>query len=84
MTSNVLGRNARHIVTGFRGVITATATYLSGCVRYLIQPGVDQEGKIPEGHWMDVEEVEILDGGVDLVATPSGGDRKDPPPRNTI
>ena len=60
----LLGKEARSKVTGFYGIITARADYLTGCVQYCLQPSVDDDGKERKSKWVDESELEILDEGV--------------------
>lgn len=60
----LLGKEAQSKVTGFTGIITARADYLTGCVQYCVKPPVDADGKDQKSVWVDVDELEILDDGV--------------------
>lgn len=48
-----LGITARDTITGFEGVVTATAQYISGCNQVLLVPKVDDKGAFVESHWFD-------------------------------
>lgn len=49
-----LGSKVRDVVTGFEGITTGRAEYLTGCTQYLVAPsGVDKDGKIRESYWLD-------------------------------
>jgi hypothetical protein len=48
-----LGAKAKNVVSGFEGVLTGRAEYLTGCVQWLVSPGVDKDGKVVESHWLD-------------------------------
>lgn len=56
-----LGAKARDKVTGYTGVINAVSRWLNGCNRYVVQAPVDKDGKIPDGHTFDEENLEILE-----------------------
>ena len=75
-----IGDKVKHKVTGFVGIVTTHAKHLSGCDRLWIEPPVDATGKPMDGHWADIDMVEIIEpnaiepvkyqrkapGGVDL------------------
>lgn len=65
MTKNahidLLGRNAKDRVTGFTGVIVTVSFDLFGCVQAVLSPPVDKDGKKPDGHWFDVNRLELVD-----------------------
>jgi hypothetical protein len=48
-----MGREVIDRVTGFTGVVTSRADFISGCDQYFVQPRVDKEGKKQEAHWFD-------------------------------
>lgn len=82
-----LGQRLRDKVSGFEGIATARGDYLSGCVRYCLQPAVngDTPGELPEGQWFDIEQLEFVDEGVaGIRAEPSGGERANPPARRGL
>ncbi len=77
-----LGIVAKDRVTGFKGLITGRAEYLTGCRKYAIQPQkLTKEGKSPDWEWFDemmVAEVK----GKKLKKEPSeGGPMKHTPPK---
>ena len=55
-----LGCTARDIVTGFTGVLTGKAEYLTGCIQFSVTPGVDDKGKCQENQWIDEGRLEVL------------------------
>lgn len=57
--SNILGAMATDSITGFKGRVTGVAHYISGCSQALLVPKVGDDGKLPEGHWFDVQRLEI-------------------------
>lgn len=54
------GVEARDKITGFSGIITGRADYVTGCSQYLIQPKLDKDGKHVTAHWLDEERLEII------------------------
>ena len=55
-----LGKKMRCKITGFEGIATSKVEYLNGCFQYCLKPQVDKDGKILEGEWVDVEQLEIV------------------------
>ena len=55
-------------ITGFVGVVTGRADYVTGCNQYLVQPrGVTKDGSIKSGHWLDEHRL-FVDGNEPLLA----------------
>jgi len=81
-----LGQKVKDKITGFTGIATAKTEYLNGCLQVLVQPKmvVKKGGKqeYPEGKWIDIEQVDVVDGGkkvkTNLRPEPSGGVRQHP------
>jgi hypothetical protein len=48
-----LGSQAEDKLTGFKGTVTGTAQYLTGCSQYCLLPKTDDPTKYPEGQWFD-------------------------------
>ena len=79
MDSIKLGMKARDIITGFTGVVTAHARYLTGCDQYCLKPQeLDKEGAMKDGVYFDIEQLELIDETVIKVnIRPTGGPRMD-------
>jgi hypothetical protein len=56
---NLLGRHAKDKVTNFQGVITSIAFDLYGCNQALLNPGIDNEGKLRDQNWFDINRLEV-------------------------
>lgn len=56
----VLGMTMRDTITGFSGVVTGRAEYISGCAQALLVPKVKDDGALPESHWFDEQRLELL------------------------
>lgn len=56
---NLLGLPAEDKVTGLKGVVTSISFDLYGCVQALIHPGTDNEGKLREQTWLDINRLKI-------------------------
>ena len=62
-----LGQKVRDRITGFEGVATARVEFLTGCIQYCIKPDkLDEKGKMIEGEYIDVGQIEILGDGISL------------------
>lgn len=56
----VLGRKCIDSVSGFSGVAVSRHTYLNGCARISLQPGIDKDGKLPEVQTFDEPQLRLL------------------------
>ena len=52
-----LGITVESKISGFKGVVTSRSEHLNGCNRYWIAPKVGEDGKLPEGNWLDEDEL---------------------------
>ena len=61
-----MGVKAKDRITGFKGVVTARAEYLTGCRQYLVQPSA-KGGEWKGGEWFDedrlIDQKKKNDGG---------------------
>jgi hypothetical protein len=76
-----LGKKARDKVTGFEGVITGRAQYLTGCDQYVVVPLV-KDGSFQRGEWFDEGRLEVIGEGIsaaDVAGTRPGGPQRDAP-----
>jgi len=58
----VLGIEVKDRITGFVGIITGVASYITGCDQYLVQPEGDGK-KYPDGQWIDVGRLQATSRG---------------------
>jgi hypothetical protein len=63
-------------ITGFEGVATGKANYMTGCEQILLEPVVGDDGRPGEGKWVDIDR---LKGFESVQAV--GGPRSDAPVR---
>jgi hypothetical protein len=70
MTNSILGTTQRDQITGFSGVVTAFAEYISGCNQALLVPKVNEKGEYKESQWFDVQRLERV--GTDKVVLDNG------------
>lgn len=58
---DLLGKGARDRVTGLSGRVISVSFDLFGCVQCVLKPGIDKDGKVPDGQWLDAQRLEITD-----------------------
>lgn len=76
-----LGLKAKDKITGFEGVITGRAQYLTGCDQYVLVPGI-KDGQLQKSEWFDEGRLEVIGEGItaEAVAGPKrGGPQRDAP-----
>lgn len=76
-----LGDRVRDTLTGFTGVVTARAEYLTGCNQCLVLPQAEKTNELKEAVWFDVERLHVEEVGaveVNLFHTPTGCDAPSP------
>jgi hypothetical protein len=60
-----LGDKAKDMVTGFEGVVTGKAEYITGCVRFQIECGSpDKKSKSTYSDWVDEVRLKLIKKGV--------------------
>jgi hypothetical protein len=69
------GDKVRDKISGLEGTITCVATYMNGCIRYSIQPGLDGDGHYQESEVIDEQQLEIIKPEKAKKKKPLGGDR---------
>jgi hypothetical protein len=75
-----LGNKVRDKVTGFTGIATTRLEYLNGCVQFCVKPMVSEDGKMPEGEYIDDAQLEFVEDGVTVDKDFEGGPVADAPP----
>jgi hypothetical protein len=68
-----LGMEVRDKVTGFKGIAVAETTWLNGCVRWMLQPKMGKDGKIPESAQFDEPQLEVVGKGISEGPRDTGG-----------
>ena len=58
-----LGSRVESKVTKLRGTVTSRSKNLYGCNRYFIQPAAQADMKVPEGWWVDEDDIVIISEG---------------------
>lgn len=65
----MLGTTQKDKITGFEGIVTGHARYITGCDQYLIVPKVKEDGTSISGQWFDDSRLERV-GETVLVLEP--------------
>lgn len=74
-----LGDECRDVVTGCKGIIIGVTQWISGCIRYGIQPTGLKDGKPYEETWFDEERLKMVKkGAVKITPRFTGGPQNDP------
>lgn len=76
-----LGKKARDKITGFEGIVTGRAQYLTGCDQYSLAPPA-KDGSINRSEWFDEGRLEVIGDGIEpeTVAGPRpGGPQREAP-----
>ncbi|WP_407733063.1 hypothetical protein [Pseudomonas citronellolis] len=76
-----LGKKARDKITGFEGIVTGRAQYLTGCDQYSLAPPA-KDGSINRTEWFDEGRLEVIGDGIapETVAGPRpGGPQREAP-----
>lgn len=58
-----LGLEAQDKITGFTGILTGSAAYITGCNQYLITPKMKGDS-ILDGRWFDEGRIDVVGNGV--------------------
>jgi len=74
-----LGNKVRDKVTGFEGIAIAKIEYINGCIQFCVKPKVKEDGKMPDGEYIDVDDLEIVYKGIIIEVDSTGGPQRDYP-----
>ena len=58
------GKKYKDKITGFEGVATGRATYISGCDQVLLSPKCGEDGTAKYAQWYDAQRVQEVEGEV--------------------
>ena len=64
MTTIKLVQTVRDTITGFVGVVTGRAEYLTGCTQCVIVPTLGTDGNFRESCWFDEQRLVVLDAPI--------------------
>jgi hypothetical protein len=73
MFKHELGKAVQQKTTGLKGIITARSENLYGCNRYYVQPKALKDSKLPDGWWMDEDDIKVTGRGVIVEKKNTGG-----------
>lgn len=68
-----LGQRVRDRVTNFEGIAISKLKFLNGCVQFCVIPKKGKDVKYPEGEYIDVGQLEIVDDGINVNEEENGG-----------
>ena len=74
----MLGKKVKCKITGFEGIATAKVEYINGCIQYCVKPPAI-EGKMIDGEYIDVGQLEVIGDGIHLKPYNKGGEQRDCP-----
>lgn len=74
-----LGLQMRDTITGFVGIATGKVEYLNGCVQFCLKAPMSADGKIEDGQWVDVGQLEVVGRGIFVTKKDVGGPASDTP-----
>lgn len=75
----VLGNQVKDIVTGFEGIAVTRVEYLNGCVQYCVKGKMGKDGKVPEGEYIDQQQLIVTGAGISIKQKDTGGVMPDAP-----
>ena len=80
----ILGKEYEDKITGFSGIATGKAQYLTGCDQVCLKPKVDKDGKMQDAQWFDDGEIKLIGKGItakEVKGSSNGGPQPDAPLR---
>ena len=78
------GDDLKDTITGFEGTVTGFSAYITGCAQLLLTPKVKDDGKYPEGTWIDIDRLEAVTkdtSGIKPNPRSGGLSSRDPAPK---
>lgn len=51
---------AKDLITGFQGIITGGAAYMTGCDQVCITPIAKEDNSVQDGRWFDINRIQIV------------------------
>lgn len=56
----MLGTKVQDKVTGMTGIVVSVSFDLSGCMQCFVNRGLDKDGKMLDGHWVDLNRLDAV------------------------
>jgi hypothetical protein len=56
-----LGDRVKDKISGFEGVATGIADYISGCRQIAVSPKVSADNKLEDGRWFDDDRLDVME-----------------------
>jgi hypothetical protein len=80
MNKILLGQRVKDKLTGFEGLVTGRAQYITGCDQLLVQPSLNGKGEFVEARWLDEPRLDITESSQVMINMTSdkGGDKAAP------
>ena len=73
MFKHNLGAKVKSRSTGLVGITQSRSENLYGCNRYYVQPSVLDDMKVPDGYWLDEEDIEFIEQTIERNPSTNGG-----------
>ena len=73
MFKHEMGIKAKCRITGLTGIVSSRSENINMCNRYYLQPKVDKTMKVPDGSWIDEDDVIKIDNGINAATRTTGG-----------
>ena len=76
-----LGDKVEDTITGFSGLVTGIADYLTGCSQACVQPRTKDSGDFQDSRWFDVDRLVTIErkAVTHIVTTAKGGPSRGAP-----
>jgi len=74
-----LGNKVKDKVTGFTGIAITKCIFLNGCIQFALQPKANKDGEVPKSRWVDIQQLEYIEMGMEGETKPTGGGFREHP-----
>ncbi len=75
-----MGQEVVDLISGFKGIVTGFAQYVTGCTQALVQPKM-RGGSFIEGRWIDLDRLKVTKAKRLTLALSTNGPDKPAPIR---
>ena len=73
MFKHEMGIKAKCRITGLTGIVTSRSENVNMCDRYFLQPRANKDMKIPDGIWLDEDDILKISSGLNVEKKETGG-----------